>query len=153
MVIQIRPYHQSDWQRLCEIHDAARLDELSSTTASEAFKTLEQAYEEDGLFDASLMVAIVNNGVTGFIAYTADEVTWLYVSPDQYRNGVGRARLQHALANTADTVTLEVLEGNTAALGLYESLGFQIKERVEGKLSGNESFPATGLVMECNKTR
>ncbi len=136
---------------MCEIHDAARLDELSSTTGSEAFKTLEQAYEEDGLFDASLMVAVVNSEVTGFIAYTPDEVTWLYVSPDQYRNGIGRALLQHALANTADTVNLEVLEGNSAALALYESVGFQIKERVEGKLSGNEAFPATGLIMERNK--
>jgi ribosomal protein S18 acetylase RimI-like enzyme len=150
-VVSVRPYRQSDWQRLCEIHDAARLDELACTTGTEAFKTLEQAFEQDGLFDGRLDVAVVDATVMGFIAYKPGEITWLYVAPKVYRKGVGRALLQHALTRTENPVTLEVLEGNDAALALYKSVGFQLEKRVTGNLSGNESFPATGLILKLDK--
>ncbi len=150
MTVVIRAYRKSDWQSLCEIHDPARLDEIGYSVGTEAFKTLEQAYVEDGLFDNALDVAEVDSKAVGFIAYSPCEITWLYVSPDHYRKGIGRALLQHALQNTSGNVTLEVLEGNFPALTLYESAGFEFKERVEGKLSGNEDVPAVGLILQLN---
>ena len=150
-MVTVRPYCQADWQRLCEIHNAARLDELACTNGIDAFKTLEQAFEEDGLFDGKLDVALIDVTVVGFIAYTPCEITWLYVAPEAYRRGVGRVLLQHALSHTERPVTLEVLEGNNVALLLYESVGFQLQKRVMGNLSGNESFPATGLVLKLDK--
>ena len=150
MTVVIRPYRKSDWQSLCEIHDPARRDELGYSVGTEAFETLEQAYVEDGLFDNALDVAEIDSKAVGFIAYSPSEITWLYVSPDHYRKGIGRALLQHALQNASNNVTLEVLEGNFPALTLYESLGFRFKERVEGKLSSNEDFPAIGLILQLS---
>ena len=117
-----------------------------------AFKTLEQAYLEDGLFDDSLDIAETGSEVVGFIAYSTVEITWLYVAPDQYRKGIGQALVKQALESATGNVTLEVLEGNAPAIALYESMGFRLKERVEGKLSGNEDFPATGLIMQLHVT-
>lgn len=148
--VVIRPYIQYDWPRLCVIHDAARLDELRPTVGLAAFLPLEQAAENEGLFDGRVDVAVVDGVVEGFIAYSDDEITWIYVNPTLYRRGIGRALVRHALAAAGPLVRLEVLEGNEAALRFYQAQGFKIVQRSEGKLAGNESFAAVGLVMEYN---
>ena len=147
MTVRIRPYRSADWPRLCQIHDAARLDELQPTVGTEAFITLEQTAENEGLFNNQLFVAEVDQGVRGFVAYGDEELTWLYVDPPFYRQGVGRALLRHAVAKAGPDMMIEVLEGNTPALALYLSEGFAVAERVEGKLAGNESHAAVGLVL------
>ena len=146
-MIDIRPYESTDWPRLCEIHDTSRLDELSLTVGENAFLTLEQTAANEGLFDGKLFVAEVDNVVQGFVAYDNEELTWLYVSPNCYRKGVGRALVQQAVADSAPTLKIELLEGNTPALQLYLSEGFKVRERIEGQLEGNESFAAVGLVL------
>ena len=146
-MINIRPYESADWPRLCEIHDAARLDELGLTVGTDAFLTLEQTAENEGLFEGKLFVADVDNVVRGFVAYGEEELTWLYVDPQFYRKGVGRALVQHAVADSAPTIEIELLEGNTPALALYLSEGFEVIKRVEGQLEGNEAFAATGFVL------
>jgi ribosomal protein S18 acetylase RimI-like enzyme len=45
-------------------------------------------------------------------------------------------------------ISTEVLVGNEAALALYLSEGFKVERRVDGKLTGNESFPASGYVLQ-----
>lgn len=147
-ILTIRPYALADWPRLCVIHDAARLDELRPTVGVAAFLPLEQAAENEGLFDGRVDVAEVGGIVEGFIAYTDDELTWIYVNPPLYRRGVGRALVRHALATAGPVVRLEVLEGNEAALRFYLAEGFKVVRRSEGRLAGNETFAAVGLVME-----
>ena len=148
MTVTIRPYHAADWARLCEIHDAARLDELGQTVGKDAFLTLEQTAENDGLFDNQLFVADVDQKIRGFIAYSEEELAWLYVDPPFYRRGVGRALVRHAVAQAGPDMAIEVLEGNAPALALYLSEGFTVAERVEGKLAGNESHAAVGFVLK-----
>lgn len=146
--IVIRPYAQADWPRLCLIHDAARLDELRPTVGEAAFLPLAQAADNEGLFDGRVDVAAVDGVVEGFIAFTDDEITWIYVNPLLYRRGIGRALVRHALAGAGPVVRLEVLEGNDAALRFYLAEGFRVVQRSEGRLAGNETFAAVGLVME-----
>jgi ribosomal protein S18 acetylase RimI-like enzyme len=146
--LTIRAYVPSDWSRLCEIHDSARLDELSLTIGTEAFLTLEQTAEAEGLFDGRLEVAELDGQVVGFVAYTSDELKWLYVAPQAYRRGIGRALVRHAVAQAGLIFVIEVLEGNEPALQLYLSEGFTIRERIEGRLEGNEAFAAAGFVLE-----
>ena len=55
--IEIRPYRDSDWPRLCAIHDAARKNELALAGLSDAFLPLEVAAQREGLFDYALRVA------------------------------------------------------------------------------------------------
>ncbi|MBE9066543.1 GNAT family N-acetyltransferase [Leptolyngbya cf. ectocarpi LEGE 11479] len=146
-MITIRPYESRDWSRLCAIHDISRLDELDLTVGTDAFLSLEKTADNEGLFNHKLFVADVNNTVQGFVAYGDEELTWLYVDPKFYRKGVGRALVRHAVTNSAPTMKIELLEGNKPALELYLSEGFQVIERIEGQLEGNEEFAATGLVL------
>jgi hypothetical protein len=55
--MNIRPYRPTDWERLCAIHDAARRHELEASGLAEAFLSLEQAAENEGLFDSEVVVA------------------------------------------------------------------------------------------------
>lgn len=146
--IRIRPYVDTDWNRLCVVHDSARLDELKLTVGTDAFLALEQTYEDERLFAGQLIVAeLENNLVVGFAAWLPDELTWLYVEPSHYRKGIGRRLLRHVFSYSAEKLTTEVLEGNVPALKLYLSQGFEVTRRIEGKLEGNEAFAATGLVL------
>ncbi|RPI32650.1 MAG: GNAT family N-acetyltransferase [Actinomycetota bacterium] len=148
MDLTIRPYASEDWPRLCAIHDAARRDELSAAGLTDAFLTLEQTYENEALFAGEVAVAELGGEVVGFVAYTTDEVTWLYVDPRRSRRGAGRALLRHALTATRGAISTEVLVGNEAALALYLSEGFRVARAVDGRLVGNEAYPASGYVLE-----
>jgi GNAT superfamily N-acetyltransferase len=146
--MHIRPYQPGDWPRLRQIHDASRFDELRLSAGEAAFLTLEQTAQNEGLFDARLDVAESAHGVQGLVAFSDDELTWLYVDPASYRQGVGRLLLRHAIANAGAEFTTEVLEGNAPALQLYLSEGFQIARHVKGRLEGNEAFAASGYVLK-----
>jgi ribosomal protein S18 acetylase RimI-like enzyme len=145
--MNLRPYLPSDWKRLCVIHDAARLHELQASGLADAFLNLEQTAENEGLFEGQVIVAEVQGRVRGFAAYKEGELTWLYVDPEMYRQGIGRQLLRHAIQASGDAMSTEVLVGNESALALYLSEGFEIQRRVDGKLAGNESFPASGYVL------
>ncbi|UFJ39080.1 GNAT family N-acetyltransferase [Brevibacillus humidisoli] len=149
--MNIRSYKPEDWQRLCEIHDSSRLDELRLTVGTEAFLSLQQTAETEGLFEGRLDVAELNGLVVGFVAYDDEELTWLYVDPLYYRKGVGRNLLRHAIANAGPVFHSNVLEGNRPALQLYLSEGFIVVERMEGRLVGNEAFPASGYLLKRRK--
>jgi ribosomal protein S18 acetylase RimI-like enzyme len=146
--VLIREYHQGDWDEIARIHDAARLDELRDSAGVEAFLTLAQTAEGEGLFDGVVWVAETDGRVTGFVALDGDEVTWLYIDPAHYRQGIGRALLRHAVARAGDRAEVTVLDGNPAALALYRSEGFVVRETRTGPLVGNERFTVTGHIME-----
>jgi GNAT superfamily N-acetyltransferase len=145
--MHIRPYAPTDWPRLCEIHDQARLIELRGAGLLEAFLTLEQTAENEGLFAADLIVAEAEGQVLGFAAFDDGELTWLYVDPAQQRKGVGRALIRRVIQACPGQVETEVLVGNDGALALYLSEGFVVLHRTDGKLVGNESFAASGYAL------
>ncbi len=149
----VRQYDTTDWARLCAIHDAARRDELAASGLLEAFLTLEQTAEGEGLFAGTVLVFDDEEGdVQGFVAFTEDELTWLYVDPIAYRRGIGRTLLREAIARCGGRLTTEVLVGNDAALSLYLSEGFVVDSRVDGRLTGNEGFAASGHVLRREPT-
>ncbi|WP_027659241.1 GNAT family N-acetyltransferase [Salinispora fenicalii] len=150
--IEIRPYTNDDWDAIARIHDAARRDELRGSAGVEAFLTLAQTAEQEGLFDGHLWVAEVGGSVAGFVALDDDEVTWLYVDPQRYRQGIGRALLGHAVAAAGPRVEVTVLDGNPAAEALYASEGFTVTQTRTGPLVGNEAFTATGHIMHLDKS-
>ena len=145
--MHIRPYSPSDWERLCTIHDSARLHELRAAGLADAFLALEQTAGSEGLFDGQVFVAEVEGRVQGFAACAEGELTWLYVDPRKFRQGIGRQLLRHAIKISAERLDTEVLIGNDTALRLYLSEGFKVLRRSDGKLAGNESFAASGYVL------
>jgi GNAT superfamily N-acetyltransferase len=146
MSLTIRPYDPRDWESISRIHDAARMDELRDSVGPEAFLDLATTYENEGLFDDDVWVAEIDGRVTGFLAASPDEITWAYVDPALYRQGIGRALVLHALERATGPVELTVLDGNPAR-EFYESLGFVVQKTTTGKLEGNEAFEATGHTM------
>jgi GNAT superfamily N-acetyltransferase len=122
---------------------------LRNSVGVQAFLTLAQIGAREGLFDGHLWVAETDGRVAGFVALDEDEVTWLYVDPQRYRQGISRALLRHAVAAAAagPRVEVTVLDGNPAAEALYTGEGFTITETRTGPLVGNEAFTATGHIM------
>ena len=145
--MNIRNYLPADWPRLCTIHDAARVFELQAAGLTDAYLTLEQTGENEGLFDGDIVVAELDGKVQGFAAWCEGELTWLYVDPTNFKQGTGRHLLRHAISANHGKLDTEVLQGNQAALALYLSEGFKIVEESQGKLAGNESFKASGYIL------
>lgn len=139
----IRPYEERDWPAIEAIHDAARMQELTLAGLAEAFIPLKQAAVSEGLFDYTVAVAERDGRVAGFVAYTPDELAWLYVSPGCMRRGIGTALVRHALDRREGPMTLEVLVGNEPARRLYERCGFRLTDTVSGRMPGNEQFRVT----------
>ncbi len=145
--MNVRNYSPSDWPRLCEIHDAARKQELEASGLPDAFLTLEENAENEGLFDGLVLVAEVNGVVSGFIGSHEGEITWLYVDPSHQQRGIAKTLLRAARELSVGPLVLEVLVGNDAALQFYLCEGFRVVDRANGKLAGNESFPASAYVL------
>lgn len=145
--VSIRPYAETDFPSLEKIHDPARKNELRLAGLAGAFLPLSVAAEREGLFDYDVYVAEYQGVAAGFVAFTREEVAWLYVDVDRARRGIGRSLLAFALERVDKDAAIEVLAGNTPALALYQSFGFRIRETVTGKMPGNEEFDVTVHVL------
>ena len=132
--LSLRPYQDSDRESLCAIHDRARLDELRGSCDLDAFVPLHRAGESEGLWECAITVATIEGCVRGFVATDNDYIAWLYVDPDDYRRGVGRALLRHAVAECGPNAQLTTLVHNAPALRLYESEGFRTLRRGSGPI-------------------
>lgn len=147
--IVIREYQQEDWPRLIEIHDNARVVELQLAGLSDAFIPLAEAAFKEGLFDYNVCVALVNDKVLGFVAYSDDELAWLYVDPLYKSQGIGKCLAKYVVENTAKRpFCVEVLEKNEPAIHLYKSMGFETIDICSGEMPGNESFHVTVCCMQ-----
>ena len=149
--MRIVPYSPEYWEGIQAVHDPARMQELTLAGLEAAFLPLSVAAEREDLFAYHLYVALEETTVLGFVAYTDEELAWLYVRPDRQRRGVGRALARFALERmTAETKDVEVLFGNEPARNLYRSLGFTKETLVHGRMPGNEDFRVTvwQMVME-----
>ncbi len=149
MNISVRKYKESDWDRLAEIHDPARIDELEGSVDLKAFIPFKiAAVDEDLIKTSTVLVAEDEAQVLGFVAFTEEEITWLYVDKNHYRKGVGKVLVKEALKQCGKKVYLDVLTGNTPAIKFYESLGFTIEKTIKGRLEGpKEFFAAEGHLM------
>ncbi len=143
--IKIRPYESSDWQRVCQIHDASRPHELKGSCDPRAFVPIEQDPEVADLRKSQKLVAVEGEEVVGFVGVDGDYLAWLYVDPDYYGKGIGRKLLQAGLAHIPGKAWTIALAGNHKALGLYQSEGFTEVRRYE---SENAGYPCTCLRLE-----
>ncbi len=146
--IYIRPYEERDFERLCQIHDPARKNELELSGLSAAFVPLTIAAQRENLFEYQLYVAEIEGQAVGFVAFTEDELAWLYVDVDLTRRGIGSSLIRFALEKMEADVTIEVLAGNAPAIAIYSSFGFAIEETLTGSMPGNEDFTVTVHIMK-----
>ncbi len=144
-MITYRAYQNADWPAICRIHDRARPDELKGSCDPRAFIPIEQDPEVEDLKRSQKFVACDADKVVGFSAVDEKYVSFLYVDPDYYGQGIGRKLLQMAVDAIGEKAWTIVLDGNQRAIGLYESEGFKEIERFKGD---NAGYPCTCLRME-----
>jgi GNAT superfamily N-acetyltransferase len=137
--LEIREYHEVDFDRLCQIHDQARKRELEAANLSGAFKSLKIAAYEEDLFSYNIYVGQKDKKVIGFVAFSDDELAWLYVDSSFQKQGVGSKLIEFSLNKMKRPVYLEVLTGNPAK-ELYLHKGFKFCKHESGKMPGNEAF-------------
>lgn len=143
--IRLREFRPRDWEQVCAVHDAARPDELRGSCDPRAFVPLQQDPESEELRRIDITVAERAGRIVGFGAVDGRYLAWLYVHPDHYRQGIGRALLKTLLQQVEGTAWTIVLAGNTAAIRLYQDFGFREVNRYE---SENAGYPCTCLRME-----
>lgn len=150
-MISIVPYAPSYWEAIQAIHDPARMQELQAAGLEGAFLPLSVAAFREDLFDYQVYVALQKEEAVGFVAFTPEELAWLYVRPDCQGQGIGNALASFALAHMEPgQKTVEVLVGNHRARNLYRSLGFTKEELMHGQMPGNETFAVS--VWQMTKT-
>lgn len=136
MNIIIRPYLESDWGAIKIIHDEARRYELRLSNLEDFFLPLCEIYESEELFYYNLDVAILDEKIVGFVAYTSSELSWLYVLPKYHQKGIATSLIENTLLKEPNIKYIEVLVGNILAKNLYEKFNFQVIKKTTGKLPG-----------------
>jgi len=144
-MITYRDYQESDWTAICRIHDRARPDELKGSCDPRAFIPIEQDPEVEDLKRSQKFVACNGDQVVGFSAIDEKYVSFLYIDPDFYSQGIGRKLLQMGIEAAGEGAWTIVLDKNYPAIGLYESEGFKEVRRFE---SDNAGYSCTCLRME-----
>ena len=146
--MKIIPYDATCRKGIEAVHDPARMQELRYAGLEAAFLPLSVAAEREGLFDYNVYVAKIGETVTGFVAFTDEELAWLYVHPAFQRQGIGKKLAEFALTKMcADEKYVEVLCGNEPARNLYRSIGFTKEELLHGHMPGNEEFEVSAWRM------
>lgn len=146
--LRIRDYQESDFNKIAEIHDQARKIELEAANLLPAFKPFEMVYEVEEFFDYEIRIAVDDQDEPqGFIAYTSDEIAWLYVNPKNHGQGIGSLLLKEGMAGSEEIKFIEILEGNLNAKRFYEKHGFKLVEMASGQMPGNESFYVTCYIL------
>lgn len=149
--MNIRTASQADIPAIAQIHvagwqgaygglvDQAYLDSLSAEERGKSWQTIMEAGE------STTLLAEAQDGATGFISWGRTktpppgdskirpqypaEIYALYLLPDYWRQGIGRALMARAAqavqAQKLNGLCLWVLDGNTRAKSFYEKIGGQ----------------------------
>lgn len=123
MKIEIRPLAKEDLDRICELEEAA----FSMPWKKKDFEELIESE------NSQYLVILADGCVAGTAGYT-DTLGDAYINNvviDESKRGAGlgkkllEALIEEGLSKGIKNYTLEVRTGNTAAVRLYESLGFE----------------------------
>ena len=144
-MITYRDYQDSDWPAICRIHDRARPYELKGSCDPRALIPIEKDPEVEDLKRSQKFVACNGETVVGFSSVDEKYVSFLYIDPDYYGQGIGRRLLQIAVETIGPGAWTIVLHNNKRAINLYESERFKETRRFD---SDNAGYPCTCLRME-----
>ncbi len=146
-----RAYCDADWPAVCAIHDRARPDELRGSCDTRAFVPLAEDQGDTENFRRSRkVVACLEEKVVGFVGVDGTYLSWLYVDPAFYGQGIGRRLLRLGVQLIGPEAWTVALEGNTRARHLYESEGFRVVNTYPG---ANAGYPCTCVKLRLSAAR
>ncbi len=95
------------------------------------------------------LTADTDDGIpAAFIGVENHRIEMLFVDPDHFRQGIGRALVEHVVTHFgADTVTVN--EQNLEALAFYQHMGFVVEKRTP---TDEEGRPYPLLYLRLAKT-
>jgi ribosomal protein S18 acetylase RimI-like enzyme len=139
--ITIRLYDEADWAAICRVHDRARPDELRGSCDPRAFVPLAKDRESiEDVRRSRKWLACAVEQVVGFVGVDGTYLSWLYVDPEFYGQGIGRRLLRFGMDVMGPDAWTIALAGNTPALSLYQSEGFTVVRTFAGE---NAGYPCT----------
>ena len=101
-------------------------------------KTVFDCFEHIALFAAKH-----DDKIVGFVGIDSKKIEMLFVSPDEFRKGIGGRLVKFAIKQFGATL-VDVNEQNPNALAFYKQLGFEVYARDEFDSFGNP-FPILHL--------
>ena len=114
--LAIRSYRDDDWPAVCAVHDRTRPDALRGSCDARAFVPLAAEQEEMASFQRSQkFVACLREHIVGFVGVDGTYLSWLYVDPAYYGQGIGRRLLRLGMQLIGPQAWTVVLAGNTRA--------------------------------------
>jgi putative acetyltransferase len=125
MVLQIRPFLNSDMNRILDIWLEASIIAhpfISARIWKENLYPMRNLY----LPTSEITVACKEEKIIGFMAMVDNQIAALFVEPFHQNLGVGKSLLNVA-KKKYDSLTLKVFQKNTQALNFYGLQGFQIQ--------------------------
>lgn len=121
-MITIRPSTPADGKRVVDIW--RRAVDATHDFLSPADRRAIETEVAGFLPDAQLDLAVDETGqVTGFMLLDNGHLEALFVDPDYHGTGIGRTLIESAILQHP-TLTTDVNEQNSQAIGFYERLGF-----------------------------
>jgi putative acetyltransferase len=129
MPISIRPNTPEDGERVIDIW--RRAVDATHHFLAPADRRAIDAEVQAFLPGASLALAVdEGDRPIGFMLVAGSHMEALFIDPDRRGQGVGAALVDHATAQHP-TLTTDVNEQNTQAVGFYHRLGFRLVGRSE----------------------
>lgn len=125
---------------IASIHTAARRTAMPYLPELHSDRETEDWVRNIVLPQQDVWLAMMHDGIAGYIAIDGTCIEALYVRPGHQGYGVGSTLLQHAQERSAGELELWTFQRNVAARQFYEGRGFIAVESTDG-LSNEEREP------------
>jgi ribosomal protein S18 acetylase RimI-like enzyme len=136
-MITIRPYLESDWEAVCQVHDRAQPGEFVESGNQYPLIPLADNQNVCKIFPACYrFVACDSNQVVGVIAAYQNYITLLYVDPDYQHQRIGKRLLKVIINIIGSPIWTVVIADNYRARQFYQHQGFQETNTFEGAILG-----------------
>ncbi len=147
----IREYKIADWPEVCRVFDRSKPYELAAGGVAESFVPLaEDTARMDQFSKSTVLVWEEGKEIRGFAGFTGSYIGWLFVEPDAFRKGIGRALLRQVVGRIDGEPWLWSMNDNRAAIGLYRSEGFEITEE---RATQNGGMPCIAVKLMLKQKR
>jgi len=126
--LQITPYRPEFRERLVDLWRASFVHGVGRPVPNPRDDQM-RFFDEQLLVETRVMLALQDDALVGFGAFTPEAVMQLYVHVGHLGRGIGTQLLDHAKATSTGTLWLYTFVTNTTAQRFYERHGFVVAAR------------------------